>query len=112
MVAARQGVPHDPVVLVGAEQQADRRWSSQMEAVTAVPRGEASGQHAFSRVYDATLTAKTPDGVIAAGYADAVMTRYIVEKAAIRDDLLTRNELKAWVDGLGPPHSGTPGSRP
>ncbi|MEN2741678.1 AAA family ATPase [Microbacterium sp. X-17] len=57
----------------------------------------------FSGVCDATLTAKTADGVIAAaGYADAVMTRYIVENGAIRDDLLTRDQLKAWVDGLDP----------
>ncbi len=59
--------------------------------------------YAFSGVCDATLTAKTADGVIAAaGYADAVMTRYIVENGAIRDDLLTRDQLKAWVDGLDP----------
>ena len=59
--------------------------------------------YAFSGVCDATLTAKTADGVIAAaGYADAVMTRYIVENGAIRDDLLTRNQLKDWVDGLDP----------
>ncbi|MGN6760758.1 MAG: AAA family ATPase [Leifsonia sp.] len=52
---------------------------------------------------DATLTAKTADGVIAAaGYADAVMTRYIVENGTIRDDLLTKDQLKAWVDGLDP----------
>ncbi|NUU07670.1 AAA family ATPase [Leifsonia sp. C5G2] len=59
--------------------------------------------YAFSGVCDATLTAKTADGVIAAaGYADAVMTRYIVENGAIRDDLLTRSQLKEWVDGLDP----------
>ena len=59
--------------------------------------------YAFSAVCDATLTAKTPDGVMAAaGYADAVMTRYIVENGAIRDDLLTRDQLKGWVDGLDP----------
>ncbi len=59
--------------------------------------------YAFSGVCDATLTAKTADGVIAAaGYADAVMTRYIGEHGAIRDDLLTRNQLKDWVDGLDP----------
>lgn len=59
--------------------------------------------YAFSGVCDATLTAKTADGVIAAaGYADAVMTRYIVENGNIRDDLLTRDQLKAWVDGLDP----------
>ena len=72
-------------------------------------RGQASHgvkqavNYAFSGVCDATLTAKTADGVIAAaGYADAVMTRYIVENGAIRDDLLTRDQLKAWVDGLDP----------
>ncbi|WP_271175444.1 AAA family ATPase [Leifsonia poae] len=59
--------------------------------------------YAFSGVCDAALTAKTADGVIAAaGYADAVMTRYIVENGAIRDDLLTRDQLKGWVDGLDP----------
>ncbi|WP_256922005.1 AAA family ATPase [Leifsonia sp. NCR5] len=40
--------------------------------------------------------------IAAAGYADAVMTRYIVENGAIRDDLLTRDQLKAWVDGSDP----------
>jgi hypothetical protein len=40
--------------------------------------------------------------IAAAGYADAVMTRYIVENGGIRDDLLTRNQLKDWVDGLDP----------
>lgn len=60
-------------------------------------------QYAFAGVCDATLTAKTADGVIAAaGYADAVMTRYIVEDGAIRDDLLTRSQLKMWVDGMDP----------
>ena len=59
--------------------------------------------YAFSGVCDATLTAKTADGVIAAAdYADAVMTRYIVQNGAIRDDLLTRDQLKDWVDGLDP----------
>ncbi|MGH1525955.1 AAA family ATPase [Leifsonia sp. L25] len=59
--------------------------------------------YAFSGVCDATLTAKTAEGVIAAaGYADAMMTRYIVEHGAIRDDLLTRDQLKDWVDGLDP----------
>jgi ATP-dependent exoDNAse (exonuclease V), alpha subunit - helicase superfamily I member len=59
--------------------------------------------YAFSGVCDATLTAKTADGVIAtAGYADAAMTRYIVEHGAIRDDLLTRDQLKDWVDGIDP----------
>lgn len=60
-------------------------------------------QYAFAGVCDATLTAKTADGVIAAaGYADAVMTRYIVEDGAIRDDLLNRIQLKKWVDGIDP----------
>jgi exodeoxyribonuclease V alpha subunit len=60
-------------------------------------------KYAFSGVCDATLTAKTADGVLAAaGYADAVMTRYIVENGAIRDDLLTRSQLKEWVDGIDP----------
>jgi ATP-dependent exoDNAse (exonuclease V), alpha subunit - helicase superfamily I member len=60
-------------------------------------------QYAFGGVCDATLTAKTADGVLAAaGYADAVMTRYIVENGAIRDDLLTRTQLKDWVDGVDP----------
>ncbi|MFF9563949.1 AAA family ATPase [Leifsonia sp. NPDC014704] len=59
--------------------------------------------YAFGGVCDATLTAKTADGALAAaGYADAVMTRYIVENGAIRDDLLTRSQLKNWVDGLDP----------
>jgi exodeoxyribonuclease V alpha subunit len=59
--------------------------------------------YAFNGTCDATLTAKTTEGVIAAaGYADAVMTRYIVENGAIRDDLLTRDQLKDWVDGLDP----------
>lgn len=59
--------------------------------------------YAFSGVCDATLTAKTADGVMAAaGYADALMSRYIVENGAIRDDLLTRDQLKDWVDGLDP----------
>ncbi len=36
--------------------------------------------YAFNGVCDSTLTAKTADGVLAAaGYADAVMTRYVVE---------------------------------
>ncbi|WP_241706169.1 relaxase domain-containing protein [Leifsonia shinshuensis] len=30
------------------------------------------------------------------------MTRYIVENGNIRDDLLTRDQLKDWVDGLDP----------
>jgi len=60
-------------------------------------------QYAFAGVCDATLTAKTADGVIAAaGYADAVMTRYIVEDGSIRDDLLNRSQLKKWVDGIDP----------
>jgi len=59
--------------------------------------------YAFGGVCDATLTAKTTDGALAAvGYADAVMTRYIVENGAIRDDLLTRSQLKDWVDGVDP----------
>lgn len=59
--------------------------------------------YAFGGVCDATLTAKTADGALAAaGYADAVMTRYIVENGAIRDDLLTRSQLKNWVDGVDP----------
>jgi hypothetical protein len=59
--------------------------------------------YAFGGVCDATLTAKSADGVLAAaGYADAVMTRYIVENGAIRDDLLTRPQLKDWVDGVDP----------
>jgi len=59
--------------------------------------------YAFGGVCDATLTAKTADGALAAaGYADAVMTRYIVENGAIRDDLLTRSQLKDWVDGVDP----------
>ncbi|WP_307794852.1 AAA family ATPase [Leifsonia sp. TF02-11] len=59
--------------------------------------------YAFGGVCDATLTAKTADGVLAAaGYADAVMTRYIVENGAIREDLLTRSQLKDWVDGVDP----------
>ena len=60
-------------------------------------------KYAFGGVCDATLTAKTTDGALAAaGYADAVMTRYIVENGAIRDDLLSRSQLKDWVDGLDP----------
>src|SRR3954471_20993267 len=59
--------------------------------------------YAFGGACDATLTAKTADGALAAaGYADAVMTRYIVENGAIRDDLLTRSRLKDWVDGVDP----------
>ncbi|MFP3467571.1 AAA family ATPase [Leifsonia sp. SIMBA_070] len=59
--------------------------------------------YAFGGVCDATLTARTADGALAAaGYADAVMTRYIVENGAIRDDLLTRSQLKDWVDGIDP----------
>ncbi|MEN2739663.1 AAA family ATPase [Microbacterium sp. X-17] len=60
-------------------------------------------RYAFGGVCDATLTAKTADGALAAaGYADAVMSRHIVENAAIRDDLLTRSQLKDWVDGVDP----------
>ncbi|WP_218219613.1 hypothetical protein, partial [Ursidibacter maritimus] len=59
--------------------------------------------YAFGGVCDATFTAKTAGGALAAaGYADAVMTRYIVENGAIRDDLLTRSKLKDWVDGVDP----------
>ncbi|WP_256921983.1 AAA family ATPase [Leifsonia sp. NCR5] len=59
--------------------------------------------YAFGGVCDATLTAKTADGALAAaGYADAVMTRYIVENGATRDDLLTRTQLRDWVDGIDP----------
>jgi hypothetical protein len=59
--------------------------------------------YAFNGVCDSTLTAHTADGALAAaGYADALMTRYIVENGAIRDDLLTRTQLKDWVDGLDP----------
>ena len=72
-------------------------------------RGQASQgvkqaiAYAFNGVCDSTLTAKTAEGVLAAaGYADAVMTRYIVENGAIRDDLLTRSQLRDWVDGLDP----------
>ncbi|WP_431246404.1 AAA family ATPase [Leifsonia xyli] len=60
-------------------------------------------RYAFGGVCDATLTAKTADGALAAaGYADAVMTRYIVENGAIRDDLLTRSQIKDWVGGVDP----------
>ncbi|MFE4949823.1 AAA family ATPase [Leifsonia sp. NPDC056665] len=60
-------------------------------------------QYAFAGVCDATLTAKTAQGAIAAaGYANAVMTRYVVEDGHIRDDLLTRSQLKNWVDGVDP----------
>ena len=59
--------------------------------------------YAFGGVCDATLTAKDAAGVIAAAdYADAVMTRYICENGSIRDDLLTRKRLRAWVDGVDP----------
>mgnify|MGYP001075690578 CR=1 FL=1 len=59
--------------------------------------------YAFGGVCDATLTAKTAEGALAAaGYADAVMTRYVVEGGAIRDDLLTRSQLRDWVDGVDP----------
>ncbi|WP_460633527.1 AAA family ATPase [Leifsonia lichenia] len=59
--------------------------------------------YAFGGVCDATLTAKTANGALAAaGYADAVMTRYIVENGSIRDDLLTRTRLREWVDGVDP----------
>jgi len=60
-------------------------------------------RYAFGGVCDATLTARTANGALAAaGYADAVMTRYIVENGVIRDDLLTRTQLKDWVDGVDP----------
>ncbi|GAB3396191.1 hypothetical protein GCM10027568_29840 [Humibacter soli] len=59
--------------------------------------------YAFGGVCDATLTAKDAAGVIAAAdYADAAMTRYICENGSIRDDLLTRQQLRAWVDGVDP----------
>lgn len=59
--------------------------------------------YAFGGVCDATLTAKIAGGALAAaGYADAVMTRYIVANGNIRDDLLTRSQLKDWVDGIDP----------
>jgi hypothetical protein len=59
--------------------------------------------YAFGGVCGSTLTARTADGVLAAAdYADAVMTRYIVENGAIRDDLLTRGQLRDWIDGLDP----------
>jgi hypothetical protein len=59
--------------------------------------------YAFGGVCDATLTAKDAAGVIAAAdYADAVMTRYICENGVIRDDLLTRKQLREWVDGFDP----------
>jgi hypothetical protein len=59
--------------------------------------------YAFGGVCDATLTAKDAAGVIAAAdYADAVMTRYICEDGSIRDDLLTRKQLRQWVDGFDP----------
>ncbi|WP_369964033.1 AAA family ATPase [Leifsonia sp. EB34] len=40
--------------------------------------------------------------IAAASYADALMTRYIIENGIIRDDLLTRDQLKQWADGLDP----------
>ncbi|WP_460536420.1 AAA family ATPase [Humibacter ginsengiterrae] len=40
--------------------------------------------------------------IAAADYADAVMTRYICEAGIIRDDLLSRKQLRSWVDGLDP----------
>jgi hypothetical protein len=59
--------------------------------------------YAFGGVCDATLTAKDAAGVIAAAdYADAVMTRYICQDGLIRDDLLSRKQLRAWVDGFDP----------
>ena len=77
-------------------------------------RGQASQgvkqaiAYAFNGVCDSTLTAKTADGVLAAaGYADAVMTRYIVENGAIRDDLLTRPQLTRLGRWAGPAHPRT-----
>jgi hypothetical protein len=59
--------------------------------------------YAFGGVCDATLTAKDAAGVIAAAdYADALMNRYICQNGAIRDDLLSRKQLRAWVDGVDP----------
>ena len=59
--------------------------------------------YAFGGVCDATMTAKDAAGVVAAAdYADAVMTRYICENGSIRDDLLGRKQLRAWVDGVDP----------
>ncbi|WP_454110198.1 AAA family ATPase [Leifsonia shinshuensis] len=59
--------------------------------------------YAFGGVCDSHLTAKTAQGVLAAAdYAGAVMTRYIVENGSIRDDLLTRKQLRTWVDGGDP----------
>ncbi|GAA4163459.1 hypothetical protein GCM10022286_23960 [Gryllotalpicola daejeonensis] len=59
--------------------------------------------YAFGGACDATLTATTADGVTAAAdYADGAMTRYIVENGVIREDLLNREQLKDWVDGLDP----------
>src|ERR1700727_634060 len=59
--------------------------------------------YAFGGVCDSHLTAKTADGVLAAAdYAGAVMSRYIVENRVIRDDLLTRTQLRDWVDGIDP----------
>jgi hypothetical protein len=59
--------------------------------------------YAFGGVCDSHLTAKTAQGVLAAAdYAGAVMTRYIVQNGSIRDDLLTRKQLRTWVDGGDP----------
>jgi hypothetical protein len=59
--------------------------------------------YAFGGVCDSHLTAKTAEGVLAAAdYAGAVMTRYVVENGSIRDDLLTRKQLRTWVDGGDP----------
>ncbi|MDN4613173.1 AAA family ATPase [Leifsonia sp. F6_8S_P_1B] len=59
--------------------------------------------YAFGGVCDSHLTAKTAEGVLAAAdYAGAVMTRYVVEDGSIRDDLLTRKQLRTWVDGSDP----------
>lgn len=49
------------------------------------------------------MTARTVDGVLAAAdYADAMMTCYIVENGAVRDDLLTRTQFRERVDRLDP----------
>ncbi|MGN7800327.1 AAA family ATPase [Leifsonia sp. 22587] len=59
--------------------------------------------YAFGGVCDSHLTAKTTQGVLAAAdYAGAVITRYIVENGSIRDDLLTRKQVRTWVDGGDP----------
>lgn len=92
-----------------AEMRAQPEVLSVRGGVARWKRGQAAQgvkqavHYAFGGVCDATLTAKTADGALAAaGYADAVMTRYIVENGAIRDDLLTRSQMKDWVDGIDP----------